>query len=219
MAADFKAAKARRYGGVSAAKRKAERREKLLAAGLEVFGTAGFHAATVKQVCAEAGLTERYFYESFRNQAQLFDTLYDQVLADVHQRITAAIAATPAAPEAMAEAGLRAFYGSLKQDPRLARILVIEVYVTTQDTERMYRRGVEGFAELIRRLIETFYPGSGSQGLSSSLMATALVGAAVHLAMRWYLEDFADSTETLVTNHLAIITAVAERLGGAATSA
>src|SRR5512139_3717483 len=53
---------ARHYGGVSAQERKAARRERLLDAGLQLFGTPGGDRVTVSAVCAEAGLTERYFY-------------------------------------------------------------------------------------------------------------------------------------------------------------
>src|SRR4029077_5184552 len=55
----------RAYGGVSAEDRIAARRAKLLDAGLELFGTRGYATTGVKDVCREAGLTDRYFYESF----------------------------------------------------------------------------------------------------------------------------------------------------------
>ncbi|MGH9792076.1 MAG: TetR/AcrR family transcriptional regulator, partial [Candidatus Acidiferrales bacterium] len=60
--------------------RSAERRARLIQAGVQVFGTKGFHSATVKQICAEAGLTERYFYESFENLNALFLATYDHEL-------------------------------------------------------------------------------------------------------------------------------------------
>ncbi|MPY81303.1 MAG: TetR family transcriptional regulator [Actinophytocola sp.] len=53
------------WGGLSAVDRRAQRRAQLLAAGLEVFGTVGYAGTSVRQICRVAGLTERYFYESF----------------------------------------------------------------------------------------------------------------------------------------------------------
>ena len=52
----------RRYRGVSEEARQAERRQRFVEAGLTVFGSRGYHSSTVRSICAEAGLTERYFY-------------------------------------------------------------------------------------------------------------------------------------------------------------
>ena len=62
---------ARAYGGVSEEQRRAARRLRLLEAGLEIIGTQGYAAATLRAVCARAELTERYFYESFANREAL----------------------------------------------------------------------------------------------------------------------------------------------------
>jgi AcrR family transcriptional regulator len=73
----------RRYGGRGAEERQRERRSRLVAAGLEVFGTTGYAAASVRQICREAGLTERYFYESFQGREELLRAVYDQLIEEV----------------------------------------------------------------------------------------------------------------------------------------
>ena len=50
---------ARQYRGRSSEERAAERRARLLEAGLQVFGTVGGDKATMTAICAEAKLTER----------------------------------------------------------------------------------------------------------------------------------------------------------------
>jgi AcrR family transcriptional regulator len=52
----------RSYGGESANDRLARRRRQLLDAGLELFGTTGYRATTVRQLCREARVSDRYFY-------------------------------------------------------------------------------------------------------------------------------------------------------------
>ena len=47
----------RGYGGRSAAERRAERRERLLAAGLELFGTRGYAATSIERLCAAASVS------------------------------------------------------------------------------------------------------------------------------------------------------------------
>src|SRR5206468_2848506 len=68
----------RPYGGVSAERRVADRRERLLEAALEDFGTRGVAATGVKDICRRAGLTDRYFYESFRDSGELFTAVCDR---------------------------------------------------------------------------------------------------------------------------------------------
>ena len=65
----------RRYSGLHAEERVATRRTAILAAALEVFGRQGYAATTVKQICTEAELTERYFYESFTDKEAMLMAL------------------------------------------------------------------------------------------------------------------------------------------------
>jgi AcrR family transcriptional regulator len=85
----------RTYGGVSGGERQAGRREKLLEAGLELLGRDGWSATTVRAVCAEAGLTERYFYESFANRDELLVAIFDRVAAEAATAVPAAVEAAP----------------------------------------------------------------------------------------------------------------------------
>ena len=52
-------------------------------AGLEVFCAAGFQQAKVRDVCREAGLTQRYFYESFTTKEALLAAITDEVVTDL----------------------------------------------------------------------------------------------------------------------------------------
>lgn len=47
----------RSYRGQSQEQRRAERRQRLIAAAIDVYGERGYHNATVKAVCEAAGLT------------------------------------------------------------------------------------------------------------------------------------------------------------------
>jgi AcrR family transcriptional regulator len=54
----------------------AQRQLQLVEAGLEIFGTVGYRASTVDFICATAGLTKRYFYDSFSRTQDLFIACY-----------------------------------------------------------------------------------------------------------------------------------------------
>jgi len=59
------------FKGISADDRRTERRNRLVGAAFEIAGTEGAGALGVGRVCLAAGLTKRYFYESFASLAEL----------------------------------------------------------------------------------------------------------------------------------------------------
>ncbi len=205
-------AEGRKYRGINPIQRRTERRTKLIEAGIQIFGSQGFHAATVKQICVAAGLTERYFYESFENLNALFNAAYDHQLERLRDTMVQALAGAPRNVAAMAEALLHAYYDILQREPLLARILLIEIYGTTQDMNRLYQRGVLDFAQLVRGIIQANFQLERQGGLDAGLLSTAVIGAAIHLGTGWYLSGYRESLETMVINSYTIITAVTEKL-------
>ncbi|MGI9588454.1 MAG: TetR/AcrR family transcriptional regulator, partial [Dietzia maris] len=99
----------RRYRGVSAEERRASRRRQLLDAALELVGTRGVERTTMTAICAEAGLTERYFYESFTARDQLLLALVDEIADQVRTAVLAALSDTEGDAAARAHAALAAF--------------------------------------------------------------------------------------------------------------
>jgi AcrR family transcriptional regulator len=117
------ATSARPYGGVSGSERLAVRRQKLLDAGLELFGTRGIAATSIGDICAQAGLTKRYFYESFATIDELAVAVFDQVTGRLAEQIAPAIAAGEGRDPRPA---LTAHANAVLGDPRVVRLLVIE---------------------------------------------------------------------------------------------
>ncbi|MGZ6827110.1 MAG: TetR/AcrR family transcriptional regulator, partial [Mycobacteriales bacterium] len=65
------------YGGRSEEERRADRRARLVAAGLELFGTEGWAGATIERLCAGAGVATRSFYEEFSSREALLRAVYE----------------------------------------------------------------------------------------------------------------------------------------------
>src|SRR3954470_8946052 len=112
----------RRYAGASARERRDERREKLLAAGLDVLGEEGYGGTTVRGVCGRARLTPRYFYESFGDLDALLVAVFDHLIGEASAVVLEAIEAAPAEAHARTEAAVGSFVRFLTDDPRRARI-------------------------------------------------------------------------------------------------
>jgi AcrR family transcriptional regulator len=114
---------ARPYRGVKAAERLATRRNRLLAAGLDLLGAErqDISALTVRGVCRRAGLAARYFYESFTDKHEFVGGVFDWVVADLAATTQAAVAAVPAHEQT--RAGMANIVRTIAGDARIGRLL------------------------------------------------------------------------------------------------
>lgn len=202
------AASPRRYRGASGEERKEERRQRLLEAGLAVFGQAGYHGATVKAICGQAGLTERYFYESFANSEDLLCAVYEQHMVLQQGRISAAVMASPREPAAMIEAGLRAFFELARESPAGSRVQFVEVLGVSPRVDKLYRQAIENFADLLRQLNLQLPRNEALPARDEETLSIGLVGAAVGIASRWLLSGFTQSLDSVLATTMTIFIGV-----------
>ncbi|MGB3894651.1 MAG: TetR/AcrR family transcriptional regulator [Mycolicibacter sinensis] len=114
---------ARPYGGIDAADRRASRRAKLLEAGLDLLGADVPQAAelTVRGICRQAGLTARYFYESFADKDEFVSAVFDTVIADLAAKTQAVVQSAP--PDQQTRAGIANIVRTIVGDARIGRLL------------------------------------------------------------------------------------------------
>lgn len=203
----------RAYGGRSLDERRSTRRTQFIDAGITVFGREGFRAATVKSLCREAGLTERYFYESFGNSEALFAEVYTTLVKRLEQDVVAAIDAAPADPEATARAGLRVFFETMYHRPGTARILLIEIFGISGEIDRLYREATQNFTRMLQDLVSAIFPLGEGNGTDARVLLTGLVGSTIHIAMYWMLNGYRDGLDVVVESSLALYVAVARQFG------
>jgi len=112
----------RQYRGVGPAERQASRRARLLDAGLAILGSGADSAVlTVRGVCRRAGVTARYFYESFTDKDEFVAAVFDWVVGDLAATTQAAVASAPAAEQT--RAGMANIVRIIVGDPRVGRLL------------------------------------------------------------------------------------------------
>ncbi|WP_328361015.1 TetR family transcriptional regulator [Mycobacterium sp. NBC_00419] len=105
-----------RWSGVPLQDRQALRRDELIAAGVTLLGDAGGPALTVRAVCRQSGLTERYFYESFSDRDDFVRAVYD----DVCSRAMATLMTATTPREAVER-----FVALMVDDPVRGRVLLL----------------------------------------------------------------------------------------------
>lgn len=175
----------RTYRGLSAAERRAERRLRLLEAGLNVFATDGYTRASVEGVCQRASVSTRDFYGEFGGREQLLRAVYDAIIEDVGARIGAGLAAADGTLEGEARAALGGFTACFAEDERKARVNFVEVIGVSEEFEARRREVLHGFRDLIASRAA---PLVGVTEEQLRLTAMALVGATQESMIDWVLD-------------------------------
>lgn len=204
-----KPVKERQFKGMSLTERKQARREKLIEAGIEAYGTHGFFSVTVKDICIKAKLTERYFYESFKKSENLFQTIFLQLIEKMQQTLMQSIMQGSPDPLKMIDSGLTGFFSMLQEDPRMARIIYIDAmlvqelhnHATIQETMARFDRMIHAFVTLMM-------PHTQLTEKEISLIATGLNGYVTQIAVRWVIGGFKLPIEDIVKACRAVFLAL-----------
>ena len=173
----------RAYGGLTADERVALRRGKLLDAVVELFGTRGFDATCVRDVCRAAGLTDRYFYESFAGTRALFVAVFDRATEELFRAVADAVLAAEPEPEPQLRAAIGAFVRRLADDPRLARIVFSEAGGAGAEVEQHLRGTLRRFAALVAATARP-HLGDADDDLVE-VLALSLVGTLEQVVVNW----------------------------------
>lgn len=201
------AAKPRRgYGGLTPEQQRAERRQRLLATALELFGTQGYHATSIETLCAQARVTSRHFYEEFNGREGLFDALYAELMRQVKLIVLQRVMRPAATPQQQIEEGLAAFIHAYLDDPRVGRVVCLEVVGVSEAMARQRAGYIREFAQLIEAGILPY----AGQGLfkagSYHLKAIAMAGAVNELIGAWLLAPQALNIDDVTRELIEIFT-------------
>jgi AcrR family transcriptional regulator len=196
---------------MSADARAAARRQQLVDAAVQLFGTDGYAATGVKQLCREAGVTDRYFYESFQDRSELFRAAFEQVVGEMLVAVGGAALSEAGAPDRQARAAVGAFVGALTADPAKARLLFLEAGSVGGEIAREVRSSTRRFAELLTGAARPHLPpGTSEQRLT--MAALSLIGAMGIVVLEW-LDGDLDVTVDDISDYFVDLLMVASAAG------
>jgi AcrR family transcriptional regulator len=132
-----------------------------VAAGVQLLGDESGPAVTVRAVCRAAGLTERYFYESFADRDEFVRAVYDDVCARAMSTLRSATTPREAVEQ---------FVALMVDDPVRGRVLLLAPEVEPV----LVRSGAEwmpSFIELLQRKLTRIVDPA-----VQTMVATSLIG-------------------------------------------
>jgi AcrR family transcriptional regulator len=192
------------YAGRSQDERRADRRQRLVQAGFELFGTEGWAGATIEKLCAAAGVATRSFYEEFASREALLKAVYEDVMAGALAAVVPAVQGRAGSAEERIRTGLGGYIRYVTEDPRRAKVAHREVRaagVLEQDRHAMILR----FAEVI---VSQTRLADGEEG---RILGLALAGAVAEVLVDWVAQpeprpETSTMIDTLVRLYVAAVT-------------
>lgn len=201
----------RQWKGRSPEERVAERRAQLIEAGVELLGTGGVRALTMRAVCREVPLSPRYFYESFENVEELLGAVSDEV---VGRALEAARSASSAAEGDIADrvrAIFDAFADLLEADPRVGRIMFRESLADPT----LRRLGAESTLPFIWAVGQQVLADTGRElelGEAEAELATKTLAGALTALFRDWTEGRMVASRAELIDHCVVLTVSLLRL-------
>ncbi|WP_097326653.1 TetR/AcrR family transcriptional regulator [Paractinoplanes atraurantiacus] len=113
------------YGGRSRAQRASDRRERIVASAVHLFGTRDYDDVTVTDVCSRAKVSKRYFYEHFRDREDLVIKVQRERNEWLLREVAAAAPPSPAGLADVFRPALRTLVGLLRDNPETAHVIYI----------------------------------------------------------------------------------------------
>ncbi|MCX6469730.1 TetR/AcrR family transcriptional regulator [Williamsia herbipolensis] len=200
----------RSYGGESPVARDERRRRQLLDAGLSIFGSVGFRAATVRGLCREARVADRYFYEQFPGLEDLLLAVYAECVDRMMAAVVDELAALPpdATTVVRASRGLDAFFG-VTENPLLARVVWLEVLGVSPRVDRLYLDTLNRFGDLLLSQMRADQQAPVDEA-ERRVLATAAVGGIRQTGTAWLIDGYTTDRRVLVAASTRFLVAIAE---------
>ncbi len=166
-------------------------------AGLDLVGTLGCEQTTMTAVCAHAGLTERYFYESFASRDALLLAVVDEVAHQARDAVLESLRVTDGDAFAKVHAAIAVFAALLTDDPRKGRTAVIESS-TLPALRRRRQELFRTFAGLVVTQAQALFEDSALSPPEDEVGALLLVGGFGELLTAWLQGETSASVADIV---------------------
>jgi AcrR family transcriptional regulator len=173
---------------------RAARRDQIIAAGLACFAQSGYHATTMADVAAQAGVSKGTPYLYFDGKQALFLALHEQWDCGAGQRMDAAIAALPdgrrQSPRAVLGAVAAAIAAHVQAESHTCRVLMEARALAAH--EPVIAAAVRAADQQMHRQLEGLFAagvaaGEWPAGTDPALAARLFTAGLYGLMAQWHL--------------------------------
>ena len=170
-------------------------RSGLLDAGLELFGTVGYGATTIADLCRQAHVSTRDFYRLVEDRVALFRLVFEREVERNFERVGAAIADAPPVVEIVATRWMDAWFGAMVADPRRYRIMYTEAHGVDPALDARRRELLRSILEFAKAQIRRCAAARGIDPDASFDLAAIAIAAATRELLQQHMEGALPDTD------------------------
>ena len=185
------------YGGRSREERSTDRRDRILASALELFGTHDYDEVTVAEVCTGARVSKRYFYEHFVDREDLVRALHKEQNEWLLAGVVSATPEKPGTLEEMLRPAVHQLLTLLRVNPERAQVIYINAPRMETRRRGVLREDAQFLASMLRRM---GVPATDQRRHERMLLA--LVAGLSEVIIDWLSRGMTDDLDDLA-DHLA----------------
>lgn len=180
----------RRIKGLDAEQRRAQRRQQLLDAALDLFAANGYAGTSIEQICQRAYVGTKGFYELFESKEACYGELLTALTGRIKEATAQAWGSVPDDERGATEHLVRALAHAIIDDSRVALVTFGYARGISQEIETIRRANRRYAAQDIVALWQRF--GAEHGGLAGGVdpfpVALGLVGALFELIADWIVD-------------------------------
>ncbi|HCT78629.1 MAG TPA: TetR/AcrR family transcriptional regulator [Micromonosporaceae bacterium] len=176
----------RSYGGQTVEQRRAQRRERLIAAALDLFGTEGYQAVSIEKLCAAAGVSTRNFYQEFTGREELLTAVHGLITAEAVGAVGTVLSEMEDEPLAKRiGAAVTEYIRVTAEDPRRAKVAYVEVVGVSHAVEEHRLAWRETWSQLMEAEAQRAMARGEASDRDFHLSTVAIMGAVNELVHHW----------------------------------
>lgn len=174
------------------------RRARFIEAAIAVYGENGYRHSGVKQVCERAGLTQRYFYESFSHSDELLIACYEQINKELLEEFSRAREAAGEDRRARSKAMLLAYFQALQAQPNAANVFLVDIRGISPAVDQAIEQALSEFSRNIARSLLL------SDTPANEFLQAGVLGGIIHIALHWIAKNYTPGIDEVVESALRL---------------
>jgi AcrR family transcriptional regulator len=203
--------------GLDAEQRRAQRREQLLAAALDLIARHGYANTSIEQICQTAYVGNKAFYELFDSKEDCYLALLREINDQVHRKVAKVLEQSPDDPHETERRALSVFAHALVDDPRIAMVTFGQAAGVSPNVERQRRANRRQAATLIEsfwrqhEFIDAASDDGDGDGIDLRALSIATVGGLFDTVADWLQDNDPPQPPTiaaLITDLTAFVAVV-----------
>jgi AcrR family transcriptional regulator len=194
--------------------RASERRTLILDAAVELFALRGYHAASMDEIAAAAGISKAVVYDHFASKQELYTVLLEAIRAGVDDTVATAVAPIADRGEARVRGAMEAFFRFVEDNPQACRLLFLEIQSAAEVAAIV--RGIDErvTTALSAQLSENpdIFDGHPARERQMRILAE-LIKSSIHGLASWWYQHPEVPRQDLVERSVAVVWPAIERAG------